>query len=118
MWAADEAAGDWGLGRFTSIGRGLAFLGSTDDDRWRLVRADGARWTTIVVNGQRLLADPLLYPWLWFMDPAWGAVPAFEVPPQWLEWSDDGRVVSVSRAPHDPQELEDWLAQQPAESQA
>ena len=100
---------------WAAIGRGIAFLGDPFADDWRLMRTDGQPWTTIEVDGDTLPADPILYEWLWFMDPAWGAVPAFEVPPDWLKWSDDKRVLTVSRAAHDPQELKDWLASLPAE---
>jgi len=57
-----------------------------------------------------LLADPLLYSWLWFTDPKWGAVPAFELPPQWLRWSDDRRVLTVERRIHTADELRDWIS--------
>ena len=52
----------------------------------------------------------MLYDWLWFSDPRWGAVPAYEVPSQWLAWNDDRTLLTVGRAPHDPQELRDWIA--------
>ena len=100
---------------WAAIGRGIALLGDPSEDDYRLMRTDGHPWTTVEVGGHTLPADPALYEWLWFMDPAWGAVPAFEVPPGWLKWSADKHVLTVSRAAHDPQELVDWLASLPAE---
>jgi WD40 repeat protein len=97
-----------------SIGRGLSMLSPDDPTAWHLTRTDGRPWqTSLDPAGHRLPADPLLYEWLWFMDPQWGAVPAFEVPPGWLEWSDDLRTLTVAKAPHDPQELRDWIASTP-----
>lgn len=116
LWArhpqTDAAIGyrnDW-----TWIGKGLAILrGDDGDTTWTLARADGKPFETMLRGDEILAADPCLYEWLWFESSGWGHVPAFEVPPRWLEWSEDRRRITVSRAPHARMELLEWARGQP-----
>jgi WD40 repeat protein len=86
------------------------FIRFDDKDSWHLRRSDGQPWqTTKNERGETLPADPILYEWLWFTDPEWGSYPAFDVPPDWLEWSADYRTLTVAKAPHAPEELSAWL---------
>jgi hypothetical protein len=105
---ADAAIGylnDWSW-----IGNGLAVLRrDSGEGSWTLARADGKPFETVLRNGETLPADPYLYEWLWFEDLRWGHVPAFEVPAQWLQWSEDRRSVTLNRAPHARDELFTWV---------
>jgi WD40 repeat protein len=92
-----------------AIGKGLVVIEHVPGDiRWTLARADGQPFDTVQRGGATLPADRLLYEWLWFSDPAWGSAPAFEVPPEWLQWSDDRRTLTLSRTAHAPEELQQW----------
>ena len=99
---------DW-----VSLSRGIAVLDPDNVTTWRVMRADGEPWATEWREDNIFPADPVLYPWLWFTDPQWGSVPAFEVPPQWLHWNDDRSILTVSREPHDPKELREWIGSLP-----
>ena len=86
------------------IGNGLDVLPLNNPSRWQLRRTDGQAFEHVVdTEGRRVLADPIAYPWLWFHGTtAEGdliSVPAIDVPPEWIEWSDDARTIFVDRAP-------------------
>lgn len=97
--------------RESSAGNQLSIHHRQQEDAWQLARSDGQPWQTVADphSGKRLPADPVLYPWLWFTDAEHRTYPAFDVPPDWLEWSADYRTLTVAKAPHAPEELSTWL---------
>lgn len=99
------------------LGTGLALLDPDAQATWQFVRSDRRPWETEWRDDREVPCDPVLYDWLWFSVPHWGAVPAYEVPPQWLVWNEDRTLLTVARAPHDPQELRDWAAETPGGEQ-
>ena len=92
----------------------LSWLQPDNPEDWIVRRADGAPFETVTRNGALLPADKLLYEWLWFTTEAGLAVPPFDVPPDWLRWSDGNRELRVSKSPIPPEVLQPWLAQQGA----
>jgi WD40 repeat protein len=92
--------------RHRLIGGGLDVLENdyNGHDCWRLRRTDGQPFGyQLDSKGQRLLADPVAYPWLWFSAVTESGLvhcrPVIDVPPEWVEWSEDARTIWVRRAP-------------------
>jgi hypothetical protein len=103
LWSADTD-GRWRAAA-NLIGRGLDVVdeATPTGSKWLLRRTDGQPFESqLNAAGERLLADPMAYPWLWFSgvnaEGDYISVPAIDVPPSWIKLSTDGLTIRVDRA--------------------
>ena len=87
----------------------MMFVDATNPECWTIRRTDGETRQVIEREGQPpLAADPELYSWLSFFGGDWGWFPVFDVPPEWLQWSEDRREVVIERREYTVEELAEW----------